>query len=197
MRYTKDMSNGYSTQVHRDESDYVTVLLDGRTISPRVHESRVDQFIADHAATIERRKATVAAYEAAGMKIIRDCSDMPRAARFRHMNRVAVLDTNGEIVAHYASLDEVPALEAPEADAAGDDQGNDGDDTEAQAETTEAPATVRGTITDTQIETIMDLIHDGAHEEGGFYSGPTTRAGVEAMTREDASTYITSLKGDY
>lgn len=63
--------------------------------------------------------------------------------------------------------------------------------------TTPAPKPVRGTITNTQIDQIMDLIHEGRHHEGGFYVGPTTRTGVEAMSREDAETYLASLEGEY
>ena len=32
---------------------------------------------------------------------------------------------------------------------------------------------------------------------GGFFSGPTDRAGIEELSKREASMYITSLKGDY
>lgn len=55
----------------------------------------------------------------------------------------------------------------------------------------ETPATAR------QVAFIMRLIARGAHHEGGFYIGPTTREGVEQMTKGAASAYITSLLGEY
>lgn len=48
-----------------------------------------------------------------------------------------------------------------------------------------------------QVDYILRLIADGAHEEGGYFSGPTTRREIAAMTRRDASTYIDSLTGNY
>lgn len=48
-----------------------------------------------------------------------------------------------------------------------------------------------------QVSYIMSLIHRGAHHEGGFFSGPTTLAGVQSLTRSEASTYIDSLTGRY
>lgn len=48
-----------------------------------------------------------------------------------------------------------------------------------------------------QVAYIMDLIHQGRHKEGGFYTGPTTREGVARLTKAEASTYITSLTGNY
>ena len=53
------------------------------------------------------------------------------------------------------------------------------------------PATAR------QVAYIMSMIDAGAHEEGGFYRGPTTLAEVSRMSKREASTYITSLKGEY
>ena len=89
---------------------------------------------------------------------------------------VAVIDATGQILAHYASIDELPAIET---------------------ETTETTETTKQTATRAQVERIMDLIDTGAHEEGGHYSGPTARAGVEAMSREDAATYIDGLTDQY
>ena len=68
--------------------------------------------------------------------------------------------------------------------------------TKAPAETTTAP-TAGNLATPRQVEYIMTLIARGAHEEGGFYSGPTTREKVAMMDRKSASLYIDSLKGNY
>ena len=63
---------------------------------------------------------------------------------------------------------------------------------------TKAPApTAVDLATPRQVEYIMALIDRGAHEEGGFYSGPTTREKVAMMDRKSASLYIDSLKGSY
>lgn len=67
-----------------------------------------------------------------------------------------------------------------------------------QQDTAQAQAR-RGLATDRQISYILDLLakrhHDG--DDSGFYYGPTDRAGIAKMTRAEASTYITSLKGEY
>ncbi|MBF9011270.1 hypothetical protein [Corynebacterium phoceense] len=68
--------------------------------------------------------------------------------------------------------------------------------TKVTAETTTAP-TAGNLATPRQVEYIMTLIARGAHEEGGFYSGPTTREKVAMMDRKSASLYIDSLKGNY
>jgi hypothetical protein len=50
-----------------------------------------------------------------------------------------------------------------------------------------------------QVQFILDLLA-GRRRDGdtsGFYNGPTDRAGVERLTRAEASTYIDSLKGEY
>ena len=52
--------------------------------------------------------------------------------------------------------------------------------TKAPAETTTTPTAVN-LATPRQVEYIMALIDRGAHEEGGFYSGPTTREKVAMM----------------
>lgn len=51
--------------------------------------------------------------------------------------------------------------------------------------------------TERQVSYIMSLISQGAHEEGGFIAGPTTRAEIAKLTKAEASAYITSLKGNY
>lgn len=51
--------------------------------------------------------------------------------------------------------------------------------------------------TPAQVSYIMSLIHRGAHQEGGFMFGPTTPAGVAALSKGVASLYITSLTGRY
>lgn len=48
-----------------------------------------------------------------------------------------------------------------------------------------------------QIDFIMSLIGRGAHKEGGYFSGPTTRTEVAKLTKRQASQYIDSLKGGY
>jgi hypothetical protein len=50
-----------------------------------------------------------------------------------------------------------------------------------------------------QVDYILQLLARREHtgEGGGFFYGPTDRAGIEEMSKADASTYITSLKGDY
>lgn len=74
-------------------------------------------------------------------------------------------------------------------------------DAKARREYLAALADERGPLaTSRQIRYIMDLLseRDGnPMAEGGFYSGPTTRAGIAEMTRRDASAYINSLTGNY
>lgn len=48
-----------------------------------------------------------------------------------------------------------------------------------------------------QVDYIMKLLARRHGDDSGFMVGPTTRAGVAAMSRSDASIYIASLKGDY
>lgn len=50
-----------------------------------------------------------------------------------------------------------------------------------------------------QVDFILKLLarREYSGEGGGFFYGPTDRAGIEEMSKADASTYITSLKGDY
>ena len=50
-----------------------------------------------------------------------------------------------------------------------------------------------------QVDYILTLLARREHsgEGGGFFSGPTDRAGLEELSKREASTYITSLKGDY
>lgn len=61
---------------------------------------------------------------------------------------------------------------------------------------TRTPAYV-GRATDRQVDYIMSLLRSGRHQEGGFMTGPTTREGVAAMSKREASAYITSLTGQY
>lgn len=61
--------------------------------------------------------------------------------------------------------------------------------------TTKRPA---APITERQINYIMTLIGRGAHEEGGFISGPApTYQELQAWDRRTASAYIDSLTGNY
>lgn len=50
-----------------------------------------------------------------------------------------------------------------------------------------------------QIDYILQLLEqrERTGEGGGFFTGPTDRAGLETLSRREASTYITSLKVDY
>jgi hypothetical protein len=50
-----------------------------------------------------------------------------------------------------------------------------------------------------QVDYILQLLTVRARtgEGGGFFQGPTDRAGIEELSKAEASTYITSLKGDY
>jgi len=48
-----------------------------------------------------------------------------------------------------------------------------------------------------QVDYILSLIARGAHEEGGYYDGPTTRTGIQQMTKASASAYIDSLTSRY
>ena len=50
-----------------------------------------------------------------------------------------------------------------------------------------------------QVDYILQLLakRERTGEGGGFFYGPTDRAGIEEMSKADASAYITSLKGDY
>ncbi|MFF0166771.1 helix-turn-helix domain-containing protein [Streptomyces prasinus] len=68
---------------------------------------------------------------------------------------------------------------------------------EAQLE--EARRTKGPLATPKQVEFILTLLarRECSGEGGGFFYGPTDRAGIEEMSKADASTYITSLKGDY
>lgn len=64
----------------------------------------------------------------------------------------------------------------------------------AEARRTKGPL-----ATPRQVEFILQLLarRERTGEGGGFFYGPTDRAGIEEMSKADASTYITSLKGDY
>lgn len=51
--------------------------------------------------------------------------------------------------------------------------------------------------TERQVDYIMSLLaQHGGHNTTWFSAGPTTLAGVQSMTRRDASTYISALKGE-
>ncbi|MFF1547174.1 helix-turn-helix domain-containing protein [Streptomyces sp. NPDC058291] len=53
--------------------------------------------------------------------------------------------------------------------------------------------------TERQVNYILQLLaaRDRSGEGGGFFTGPTDRAGIETLSKAEASMYITSLKGDY
>lgn len=67
------------------------------------------------------------------------------------------------------------------------------------AQLAEAARTKGPLATERQVDYIMQLLahREYSGEGGGFYYGPTDRAGVEMMSKLEASSYITSLKGDY
>ncbi|MUN41389.1 helix-turn-helix domain-containing protein [Actinomadura litoris] len=50
-----------------------------------------------------------------------------------------------------------------------------------------------------QVDYILDLLEQRriSGEGGGFYLGPADRAAIEEMSKNEASVYITSLKGEY
>ncbi|MBB5110107.1 hypothetical protein [Streptomyces spectabilis] len=50
-----------------------------------------------------------------------------------------------------------------------------------------------------QADYILQLLalRERLGEEGGFMTGPTTRAGIEELSKAGASAYIDSLKGSY
>ncbi|NDO78469.1 hypothetical protein GKZ75_09590 [Kocuria indica] len=62
---------------------------------------------------------------------------------------------------------------------------------------TPVPAQPQALATEPQVRYIMSLLNRGAHEEGGFMNGPTTEDGVRKLSKAAASSYITSLKGEY
>lgn len=68
-----------------------------------------------------------------------------------------------------------------------------GYDVRTEAEKAPLPATAD------QVDLILTLLRERARsgEGGGFYSGATDRAGIARMTRDQASSYINSLRGDY
>lgn len=56
-----------------------------------------------------------------------------------------------------------------------------------------------GLATDAQVKYILDLLRQRSlrGDGGGFMTGPTTKDGIERLTRAQASTYITSLREEY
>ena len=61
---------------------------------------------------------------------------------------------------------------------------------------TDAPAaesTQEPKATEKQVAFIMRLVSEGRHEQGCWYSGPTTWEGAEKMSKSAASTYISAL----
>lgn len=70
----------------------------------------------------------------------------------------------------------------------------------ARQEQLAAARAVKGELaTPRQVDYILQLLamRERTGEGGGFFYGPTDRAGIEEMSKADASAYITSLKGDY
>ena len=144
-------------------------------------------------AKAEARVALLEALAAAGQEVIvRRWPAKTRAEAYRMINRrvYVIVDTDGTETT-YTSWDEIPvpapveavAVEAVEAVEA------------IEVVETESPI-VRGTATDAQVDLIMDLLAEYGTGTG-WMAGPTTEAGVRAMDRSDASTYIDSLRGTY
>lgn len=66
------------------------------------------------------------------------------------------------------------------------------------AATPAAPAPAAGPkATAKQVALIEKLLRENRDDEGGFMAGPRDRAGIAALTRRQASTYIDSLLGRY
>lgn len=108
-----------------------------------------------------------------------------KAAATRRIRRYVVLDADGNEIASYASLDEVPELDEPIAEPVKQVEA-----TQPAAVQPEAPA--RGTITDAQAATLTRLIADG--EGGGIFH--ITDAEIPTLSREGARLLIDSLRGD-
>ncbi|MFD8839801.1 hypothetical protein [Streptomyces griseofuscus] len=68
-----------------------------------------------------------------------------------------------------------------------------------QQQLAELQASKGALATPRQVDYILQLLarRERTGEGGGFFYGPTDRAGIEEMSKADASTYISSLKGDY
>ncbi|MBK7822802.1 MAG: hypothetical protein IPJ61_17500 [Tessaracoccus sp.] len=157
--------------------------LAGSATSQAEAEAKVAAMRADDDALAARnaaRQAKVGAYAAAGLQIRADIPN--RAARYRRHTGVIVVDAEGQTVATYAHIDEVPEIEAPAVIET------------AEAETTtEAPAVpVRGSITDDQVATVWALVEQERHL-GSWFAGPDTLDGIRAMSAADAADYIRSM----
>ncbi|MDO5067471.1 MAG: hypothetical protein Q4D96_09355 [Propionibacteriaceae bacterium] len=148
-----------------------------------------EEALAKKEAIRAKKKALHMAYQAVGLEL--GVLKIPNRRLRRMVFSGYVAMKNGVEVARWSTLDDVPTdptlLDIPD----------DVEQPEPAPVVEQAPAPVRGTITDSQVDQIMALIWEGRHEEGGFYVGPTTREGVEAMSREDADLYLTSLQGEY
>ncbi|NUR30062.1 MAG: hypothetical protein HOV83_30135 [Catenulispora sp.] len=68
-----------------------------------------------------------------------------------------------------------------------------------QTQLAEARRTKGPLATPRQVDYILQLLdrRQRTGEGGGFFDGPTDRASIKEMSKTAASTYITSLKGDY
>lgn len=96
-----------------DDGRYVDIDFEGRFLEARILRADAEQWIADREALIAARETKRAAYAAQGMEIVRVRAT--GAARYRRMWLVAVM-RDGEEIARYNSIDEVPEIEAPATD---------------------------------------------------------------------------------
>ena len=148
-------------------------------------------------AKAEARVALLEALAAAGQEVIvRRWPAKTRAEAYRMINRrvYVIVDTDGTETT-YTSWDEIPVPAPVEAVAVEAVEVETVEVETVEVVETEAPI-VRGTATDAQVDLILDLLAEYGTGTG-WMAGPTTEAGVRAMDRSDASTYIDSLRGTY
>lgn len=96
--------------------------------------------------------------------------------------RLTNVRSHGEL----RTIERLVTAEAGKRKAAAEVEAQDAPVTAPSAQT---PATAR------QVEYILSLL--ARHGGGGFYTGPRDRAGIAALTRQQASLYIDSLTDNY
>ena len=103
--------------------------------------------------------------------------------------------SSGEMMVH--NVRDINAAEALFDELRADHEATKQAETDKAAGLTPMPATP---ATERQVAYIMDLLaarDRGDIDGGGWMYGPTDRAGVERMSKAEASAYIGSLKGEY